>query len=201
MDLVNRVLILKYAIMKKIRLFLGMLLSLGMFSACSSSDEIDNESDVLNNLTSIDEGDSFVVLSDFFKTTFATEGEEAFDFKNNLSNEENPCIAINNEEDFKEAYTGDLNLPAIDFSKYTLIIGKTFLSAGTFIDNVNIKTNPVKTTLSINCIIDTNPNVGYLGVSYWEYYWKLFLKFHSSRIFVEISKEKGIVDDSKKQYE
>ena len=200
MDLVNRVLILKYAIMKKIRLFLGMLLSLGMFSACSSSDEIDNESDVLNNLTSIDEGDSFVVLSDFFKTTFATEGEEAFDFKNNLSNEENPCIAINNEEDFKEAYTGDLNLPAIDFSKYTLIIGKIYLSAGTFIDNMSIKqTNPAKTTLYINCIIDTTPGGGYIGIMYWGYYWKLFPKFNASKINVEINSEYGKVDNSKKR--
>ena len=191
--------------MKNLLLMMSVLLSLGMFWACSSDDEMseidNNTSDAIIELTPIEEGEDHAAISEFFKTEFggSYDDDKPFDFKNNLSDEENPCVVINNEEDFKEAYTGDLSLPAIDFSKYTLIIGKTFLSAGTFIDNVNIKTNPVKTTLSINCIIDTNPNVGYLGVLYWVYYWKLFPKFHASKINVEISKEKGIVDDSKKQ--
>ena len=189
--------------MKKVLFVIGVLLSLSMFCACSSDDDGSNYSEGFVDLPPINDGEDYSALSEFFKTAFggSYDDDKPFDFKNNLSDEENPCVVINNEEDFKEAYTGDLSLPAIDFSKYTLIIGKTFLSAGTFIDNVNIKTNPVKTTLSINCIIDTNPNVGYLGVLYWVYYWKLFPKFHSSKIYVEISKEKGIVDDSKKQYE
>ena len=189
--------------MKRVFFVIGVLLSLSMFCACSSDDDGSNYSEEFVDLPPINDGDDYSALSEFFKTAFggSYDDDKPFDFKNNLSDEENPCVVINNEEDFKEAYTGDLSLPAIDFSKYTLIIGKTFLSAGTFIDNVNIKTNPEKTTLSINCIIDTNPNVGYLGVLYWVYYWKLFPKFHSSKICVEISKEKGIVDDSKKQYE
>ena len=189
--------------MKKLVLLLGVLLSLGMFCACSSDDDGSNYSEEMIDLTPINDGNNFAAISEFFKTAFggSYDDDKPFDFKNNLSNEDDPCIVINTEEEFKEAYTGDLSLPAIDFSQYTLIIGKTFLSAGTFIDNVNIKTNPVKTTLSINCIIDTNPNVGYIGVLYWEYYWKLFPKFYASKINVEISEEKGIVDDSKKQYE
>lgn len=191
--------------MKKQLLMMSLFFALGMFCACSNDDEMGGSSEddakSVEILEPVVDGEDYAVISDFFKTAFggSYNDEKPFDFKNNLSNDDNPCIVINNEEDFKEAYTGDLSLPAIDFSKYTLIIGKTFLSAGTFIDNVNIKTNPVKTILSINCIIDTNPNVGYIGVLYWEYYWKLFPKFHASEMNVEISKEKGIVDDSKKR--
>lgn len=184
--------------MKKRILFLGLLLSVGLICACSSSDDIDNESDEFINITSIDEGDNYVELSDFFKTAFTTEKEEAFNFKNNLSTVDNPCIVINNEEDFKEAYTSDLSLPVIDYSKYTLIIGKIYLPAGTFIDNMSIKqTNLVKATLYINCIVDTKG--AYVARIGWEYYWKLFPKFNVSIINVEISKEHGIVDDSKKR--
>lgn len=184
--------------MKKRILFLGMLLSVGLICACSSSDDINNESDEFINFTSIDEGDIFVELSDFFKTAFTTEKKETFNFKNNLSNEENPCIVINNEDEFMEAYTGGLNLPAIDFSKYILIIGKVYLPAGTFIDDMSIRqTNSAKTTLYINCIQDTKGC--YVGVMYYDYYWKLFPKFYVSKINVEISREKGEVDNNKKR--
>ena len=190
--------------MKKLVFLLGVLLSLGVFCACSSDDDGSNYSEEMIDLTPINDGNNFAAISEFFKTAFggSYDDDKPFDFKNNLNNEDDPCIVINTEEEFKEAYTGDLSLPAIDFSNYTLTIGKIFLPAGEFIDNMSIKqTNPIKTTLYINCIIDTNPNVGYLGVSYWVYYWKLFPKFYASKINVEISEEKGIVDDSKKQYE
>ena len=58
-----------------------------------------------------------------------------------------------------------------------------------------------KAILHINCIIDTNPNVGYIGRIYWNYYWKLFPKFQAVEISVEINKEYGIVDNSKNKYE
>ena len=193
--------------MKKIILFLGMLLSLGLFSACSSDDGIDNDSsDDYVDLTPVDEGDDLAALFEFFQTEIGPDGyggcatgdEKPFNLKNNLRKDENPCLVINNEEDFKEAYTGDLSLPTLDFSKYTLIIGKVYLSAGTFIDNISIRqTNSTKATLYIKCIQDTNG--AYLGVMYYEYYWKLYPKFHASEINVEISREKGEVDDSKRR--
>jgi hypothetical protein len=195
--------------MKKVLFVFGLLLTLGMFCACSSDDGDNATDDSFGGdsegteivLNPIEEGDGLDAITDFFRKEFGKdEDEKPFDFKNNLSNEENPCIAINNEEDFKEAYTGDFNLPAIDFSKYTLIIGKIYLSAGKFIDNMSIKqTNPAKTTLYINCIIDTTPGGGYIGIMYWGYYWKLFPKFNASKINVEINSEYGEVDNSKKR--
>lgn len=185
--------------MKKVLFILGMLLSLGMFWACSSDDESENESPViLNELFPIVEEYYSTTVSNFFKTEFGTyEDEKPFDLKNNLSSEDNPCIVINNEEDFNEVYTGDLNLPTIDFSKYTLMIGKIYLTAGTFIDNMSIKqTNSSEATLFINCIIDTKE--AHTCYMLWKYYWTLFPKFDASEINVEISQEYGEVDDSKK---
>ena len=183
--------------MRKVLFILGVLLSLGVFCACSSDDEIDNESpDVLNNLTPIDKGDSFAAISDFFKTAF-NEESKPFDFGNNLGNEENPCVIINNEEEFEEVYTGESSLPTIDFSKYTLIIGKVFLSAGTFIDNMSIKQiNNFRSVLTINYIIDTKGC--YIALAYYKYYWKLFPKFHTSEIVIEETVRYEEVDDSKK---
>lgn len=188
--------------MKKVfLLFLNVLLSLGLFSACNSSDEVDTlSSDNMVDLIPIDESNGLAEISDFFKTEFGTYDNKTkpFDFKKNLSNEETPCIIINSEKEFKKVYTGSNPLPAIDFSKYTLIIGKIYLPAGTFIDNMSIKqTNLVKATLYINCIVDTKG--AYVARIGWEYYWKLFPKFNVSIINVEISKEHGIVDDSKKR--
>lgn len=205
--------------MKKVLVILGMLLPLGMFCACSKSDEtidLDETTDVVGKqdqnrgvddesgadlISPIDDGDGFSAISDFFQTEIGSYSKpKPFDFKKNLGNEEKPCLVINNEDDFKEAYTGDLSLPSIDFSKYTLILGKIYLTAGTFIDSMGIRqTSPSKATLFINCLIDTSPDVGYLGVEYWEYYWNLFPKYHASEMNVEISTEYGVVDKSKKR--
>ncbi len=172
-------------IMKKVLVIMCMLLSLGMFSACSSDDEINNESTIC--LNSIDEINNIDEISAFFKSAFATEGRDIFDFKKNLSNDENPCILINNEEEFKETYTGELSLPTIDFSQYSLVIGKVYLAAGTFIESVNFTSiNSAKAILSINCIIDNKG--AYIGTIGYVYYWKIFPKFHTSKIYVGINK-------------
>ena len=123
-------------IMKRIAFFMSVLLSLSMFCACSSDDDGSNYSEEMIDLTPINDGNNFAAISEFFKTAFggSYDDDKPFDFKNNLSNEDDPCIVINTEEEFKEAYTGDLSLPAIDFSNYTLTIGKIFLPAGEFID-------------------------------------------------------------------
>lgn len=187
--------------MKKVFIILGVLLSLGMFCACSNSDEIGNEyPNDLNELFPIDEEDDSNTVSNFFKTEFGTyEDEKPFDLKNNLSSEENSCIIINSKEDFEKVYTGKLSLPTIDFSQYTLIIGKVYFSfAGTFIDNMSIRqTDSTKATLYINCIIDTKG--AYTADEIWKYYWTLFPKFHASEINIEISQEHREVDNSKKR--
>ena len=183
--------------MKKVYLlFLNVLLSLGLFSACNSSDEVDTlSSDNMVDLIPIDESNGLAEISDFFKTEFGTYDNKTkpFDFKKNLSNEETPCIIINSEKEFKKVYTGSNPLPAIDFSKYTLMIGNVFMSAGTFIDNMSIRNvSKSKKVLTINCIRDSKG--AYVAVSYYEYYWKLFPKFNASEIVVEKNVKLGEIN-------
>ena len=174
--------------MKNVLFMMSAFLSLGVFCACNSDDGISTRSSDDNvTLIPIEEGDGFAAISDFFKMTFATEEikEKAFDFKNNLCNDGiNACILINNEEEFKSVYMGDSPLPAIDFSKYSLIIGKVYISAGTFIDNMSIRqVNNTKSILTLNYMIDTKGC--YVGIVYYEYYWSLFPKFNASEVVVE----------------
>lgn len=182
----KRVIIIRRMKKNRIVLIFAVLMMAISMSCCSSEDNYD-----------------FVELSSFFRTEFSSydKMQKPFDFKNNLSNDNNPCIIINSKEEFEKAYKGGLTLPAIDFSKYTLIIGKIFMGAGTFIDNLDIKQiNDNKASLAIHCITDTKG--GYIDVMYDHYYWELFPKFHASEIEVETNREFGEVDDKiKHKYE
>lgn len=168
-----------------------------MLCACNNGDE---PSDNIADLIPIEKGDDIAEISDFFKKTFDTDEirQKPFNFKNNLCNDEKKtCLVINSQEEFEEAYTGDTPLPTIDFSKYSLIIGKVYIDAGTFIDNMSIKQiNNSRSVLTINYIIDTKGC--YIALAYYKYYWKLFPKFHTSEIVIEETVRYEEVDDSKK---
>ena len=40
--------------------------------------------------------------------------------------EEEKCLMINSEQEFREAYKGDKELPKVDFSMYTLVVGRSW---------------------------------------------------------------------------
>ena len=179
--------------MKK-ELFTMMLMLLSMaavvVSGCSSDDDetITRYSDDNISLIPIEEGEVFAAVSDFFRITSGSDEikQEAFDFKNDLCHDgKNSCLLINNGEEFKEAYMGDSPLPSIDFSKYSLIVGRVYISAGTFIDNMSIRQiNNSKSILAINYCVDTKGC--YIGILHYEYYWSLFPKFHASEIEIVV---------------
>ena len=172
---------------KNIFLYLPLLLALMLGTmGCSSDEDTEDVTDERN------------AISDFFKSVFDSSEKKSnlFDFKNNLSNEENPCILINCEEEFDEVYLGDLPLPTIDFSEFSLLIGKITVPSGTLIDNMSIRQiDNNEVVLAIQCIVDIKG--AYTADMCDKYYWKLFPKFHASGIKVEISIEKGEIDEKK----
>ena len=194
--------------MKKKVYYLMLMALMTGFTACSNSDENDAEmisradqeaSDAPAALAPIEEGADVAALTAFFGAEFGVYDEttKPFDLKNNLSDEKNPCVVINSMEAFGEAYTGDLTLPDIDFSKYTLVFGNAFLDAGTFIDNMKIRlVDGDKVALVINCIMDSKGC--YIATMCQKYYWALFPKFSASEVKVEVSAVIGEIDDSKK---
>ena len=187
--------------MKNLKFLSCMLLSLVIFNACSNDDESEKTfSNDVAFLNPIDEGLIIVPFSDFFKKSFDMGGNLPFSFRKSISNEKkSPCIILNSKKDVEEAYTGDLNIPDMDFSNYTLIIGKIPVSAGTFInDMVKRKSFTNKATLAISCVIDGKG--AYITAMVDAYYWKLFPKFHASKIKVEVSQNIGEVNDTIKNH-
>ena len=105
--------------MKKIVLFLSMLLAMGLTCACSSDGHDTLEAPEEAGITA----ESFLAekLSNtrrFLQDRFAIE--------------ENTCYRIDSKKEFSELYLGSDELPEIDFDKYTLILGaKVYTDADT----------------------------------------------------------------------
>ena len=190
--------------MKKNLVLIGTMLMMmagTVMTACSSDDGMNIDSTDNNNkddirvLIPVKDSYGYSAISDFFYSELGSDetNPKSFVFKNNLSDDENPCIVINSKEEFEEEYTGDSPLPNIDFSNYTLIIGKIMLNAGTFIDDMNIRIeNNKMATVAINCIIDSKGT--YTAIELYYYYWNLFPKFLVSEIMVEVNRKMGEIE-------
>ena len=119
--------------MKKVLFILGVLLSLGMFCACSKSDET---TDVLEGQQSTKIGEKFKIGEELYViSAISMDNSTQTFFKEKLQNNyyhdirdffsigENMCYRIDSKEEFAAIYTGTDELPEIDFSKYTLLLG------------------------------------------------------------------------------
>lgn len=128
--------------MKKIVLFLGMLLSLGLFSACSSDDESENvtndfsgeeikDSDV-KSISPEEAGDRYAEISAFFNSEmpFSTYSKSFFvGYPKNENVGEEVCKIVNSRKELEDIYSGEKELPEIDFQQYTLVIGMITMPA------------------------------------------------------------------------
>lgn len=171
--------------MKKVILFLGVLLSLGILSACSSDEEFDNESpDVLNNLAPTEEGDEYTTISNFFRSNHYI-GTEYRNFFGN--SDESQCLIINSTDELLSNYTGVDPFPNIDFNKYTLIVGQEMMSESFYVilrqELILLKGNMLILNLHVPKL-----EGGYCAIQHL-FYWGLYPKIHSSKITVKIIKE------------
>lgn len=172
--------------MKKVFFILGMLLSLGMFSACSSSDDIDNDSsDDFVELTPVDEGDAFAAISDFFQSNqyHGTEYRNFFE-----GSDESQCLVINSTDELLSKYTGIDTFPEIDFNKYTLIVGQEMMPESYYI--ILRQELVLKGYELILKVYVPELEGGYTAIQHL-FYWGLYPKIHSSKISVQIIKEKN----------
>ena len=101
-------------------LSLCLLLPVGL-TACSSDDDIVPE----------EKGN----LADFFEKTFPKEQEgTGTDVKDvpfsGFGHQDNVCVVINSYEELESVYRGKEQLPEVDFTKNSLIIGRAWLNAG-----------------------------------------------------------------------
>ena len=90
------------------------------------------------------------------------------------------CYVINSNKELSELYSGEKNLPIIDFDKYTLILGKTMESAGYAIEghNIEITDNLLIITLTIKQL-EGSYTQQFVPCYYWGLYKKLPFKEYS----------------------
>lgn len=146
------------------------------FAACSDSDErltavgtppITPSSEVVN----------------FFKAHLDTRKTD-FNF-NDISYEETECFLINSMEEFQAIAPQSVELPVIDFAKYSLIVGQHVFPAPRYsLDSqaVEIGTD----ALTLNLVYEVFPGAAPQEVTTY-YFWGLYNKLPGNTIHVEIS--------------
>ena len=96
---------------------------------------------------------------------------------------EEKCLIINSEQEFREAYKGDKELPVVDFSKNTLVIVRTYgehggISLGDYELIDNRKNYQLNVTLNNN----VNPDYAYIAAFIDIYFWSLYPKMYSKPV-------------------
>lgn len=173
--------------MRKIFSFVFCTLLAGLIGTVSVSCSSDND-DATNGKGNPDQTEegaiSPVVISadDYISQFFAAElpasdtsNSKSFflDSKGNASTENIVCI-INSQNDLKAQYSGNMNLPNIDFAKYTLIIGQQRMgSLGWNVAKQLLLVNGNKATLNLHV---TNMNEYQPDMFMSLYYWGLYPK-------------------------
>ena len=114
---------------------LASFFSLLSLTACSSDDDDANVNNAV--VTPLESGDD-TSLSDFFKEALPEHGTYSTVFFTTCQLSDTCCL-INSREDFQRLYTGTDELPEVDFSKNSLIIGTSYETAGYLLDRVTVE--------------------------------------------------------------
>ena len=167
---------------KKVFLFLSLLIIAAGVAGCSSDDDVTNGK---GNPDQTEEGaisPTVISADDYISQFFAAElpssdtsNSKSFfiDSKGGPSTENIVCI-INSQDDLKAQYSGNMNLPNIDFANYTLIIGQQRMgSLGWDVAKQLLLVDGNKATLNLHV---TNRNEYQPDMFMSLYYWGLYPK-------------------------
>ena len=103
-------------------------------------------------------------------------GNEFKTFFEQGSWDEEDCLVINSSQEFQEAYMGTKDLPEVDFSKYTLLIGKTWGGDSSYrLDEVILRDKVVIYELETRLLhyVDRGAYAAIVEIYYWRLYPKL----------------------------
>lgn len=116
-------------------------------------------------------------------------------FFGKLEWDEQPCYLINSMDEFQAAYKGNKALPEIDFSKYSVLVGRTYridgsesLSKFTLVDEGD------HYRMALSILHNINPNYAYTCDIGDLFYWDVYSKQESKPIIVERNVEKKVVN-------
>lgn len=152
-----------------------LLLTMGMVvTACSSEEEEYSE-----------ERES---LAEFFKKSFPQEkdgeGTNVTDVPFVGFNEQGSvCKVINSYDELKSSYRGNETLPEVDFSKYSLVVGRAWLNVGYKFKNLTVTNEDGNSVVTLHFTVLHDTAVAL--VTYY-YYWALCPKFTPKTIVTKI---------------
>lgn len=203
--------------MKKVVFMMSLLLTLGLFSACSSDGEMDlvgGGGFLITDSTLIP--DDGVILSpiDAIEIGFRENDVEAmggpkgymwkdFRFFNQelpleessesffVGSDKDECYVINSLEELKSIYSGEREIPYIDFGKYTLVIGQKVMPDfyhPEYKQDLEFRNHRCDLNLYVP---DYDP--GFKSIQHF-YYWAFYPKFNTEGINnVCFIKEKNVL--------
>ena len=95
--------------------------------------------------------------------------------------EKDTCMVIDNIDELRNAYHGERELPEIDFSNHSLIIGKLYVTAGYYVNEQAVQNDaPVTLTLFLDAKSDAA-----ITMMTNCYYWGIYPKLSSKNIFIQ----------------
>lgn len=147
------------------------VLGLGLAS-CSNDDEVEINQDVIA----------------FFENELPSDyhsGPTNFIFHEDDGDPwQNVCVLVNSNEELSRIYTGSRSLPSIDFSRYTLAIGRVVLpDSGYSFESANLKS----TSDPQMDVYLSSKGGGYMTLSL-RYFWKIYPKvYYSGEIPVNVN--------------
>lgn len=177
----------------KIELFMSsimMLLFVGVFSGCTSDDDFILTSDF--GELSPEDNENVKTINDFLSKTFPY-GEPYVDFDEesrglardnykgfeNWDYENTPCLIINSREELASVYKGEMEIPEMDLSKLSIIIGAVSLPYCYNIyvyENMDIKNSNDETVVTLNFAVREGVTGAYAALSSY-YFYKIVPKF------------------------
>ena len=147
------------------------ILLLSALSACSSNDEIKLET-IINEIKCSNDITQF----------FDNECDKIIKTGTYIDS----CIIINSAEQLISVYSGNMQIPYIDFSKYTLVVGqKSMSSYGWAIDNKELYSNEDQLIMSLYISSKTELHAtAFMKLFYWGIYPKLSSKNLCTNVFL-----------------
>lgn len=159
-------------------------------SACSSDNEV-NESIATTEMGGViySDGQQATNMDNPIAQFFATElrmpywdneGNSHTTFFEHGEWNSEECLLINSHEEFQAAYKGTKQLPDIDFSKYTLIIGRTWgEDSSVWLDHIELK--DLGKMYQMEVFVSKTPGIALTVITHIMY-WQLYPKMSSKPI-------------------
>jgi hypothetical protein len=173
--------------MKKIVFLLGVLLSLGMFCACSSDDEderVKNESSeevIINPVVVVD---GYEDISSFFNSELHLT-TDTYGFFVGFNFDESVCQIIHSRKELQDIYSGDKELPDINFQQNSLIVGKEVFPHLLYkLEKKELVFE--KRRLLLNLYVSEPKDRYYPAALLRVYYWGLYPKVEANEVSVNV---------------